>query len=76
MWYLSQSPYKGFNSGVNDMTGYPCKSQSPYKGFNSRLGNKVYELDGLSQSPYKGFNSFSIKESEEHFMFYQVSIPL
>ena len=54
MWYLSQSPYKGFNSGVNDMTGYPCKSQSPYKGFNS----------------------FSIKESEEHFMFYQVSIPL
>ena len=32
---MSQSPYKGFNSGMIPATANSVLSQSPYKGFNS-----------------------------------------
>ena len=64
---MSQSPYKGFNSGKpTSLVKVATMYQSPDKGLNSRArGVRAITMNSKSQSPYKGFNSGFIIEDYE-----------
>ena len=70
---MSQSPYKGFNSGKpTSLVKVATMYQSPYKGFNS--GFIIEDYEGRKyQSPYKGFNRWQVGKWVALMM---VSIPL